>query len=258
MLAAGRSTRIEPLSRGCPKPLLEVGGRSLLEWNLRWLAASGVGPIWVNLHYRADRVRAAVEAMDLPGAVDIRFSHEDPILGTAGAWRELAAEWSDATSLVVYGDNVTRFDLGAFQAAHRAAAATGSAVAGAANATGPVLATVALFDPARHANTGIAGSRVRVDGTSRVAGFEEVRGGSGDAVGAALVNTGACLLEPAVAGGLDRGFADFGADVFPALARSGRLGAHVIEDGGFCLGLDTPTHFEAGRRLVETGAVELV
>jgi mannose-1-phosphate guanylyltransferase len=212
-----------------------VGGRSLLEWNLRWLTAAGMGPIWINLHYRPDEVRRAVESMDLPGE-EIRFSHEDPILGTAGAWRELAPEW-DETTLVVYGDNLTRFDLGAFSAAHRAAR---------------VLATVALFDPARHANTGIAGSRVVIGADRRVEGFEETRGG---AAGPSLVNTGACLLEPVLAERIAPGYADFGGDVFPALVRDRALAAHVIEDGGFCLGLDTPAHFELGREMVESGKV---
>jgi mannose-1-phosphate guanylyltransferase len=236
VLAAGRSTRIEAVSRGVPKPLLEVGGRSLLEWNLRWLVEAGVEPIWVNLHYRGEDVRAAVESMALPAGADMRFSVEDPILGTAGAWRKLVAEWDD-TSLVAYGDNLTRFDIGEFVSAHRRGAA---------------LATVALFDPSRHANTGIAGSRVLVSADGRVEGFEEVRGGL---AGGSLVSTGAVLLEPVVAERIPSAFADFGADVYPGLVREGELGAHVIETGGFCLGLDTPSHFEAGQRLVAEGLV---
>jgi NDP-sugar pyrophosphorylase family protein len=216
---------------------LEVGGRSLLEWNLRWLVAAGIGPIWVNLHYRAEEVRRAVEGLGWLGP-DIRFSHEDPILGTAGAWRALASEWDD-TSLVVYGDNMTRFDLRAFVAAHRRAAS---------------LATLALFDPVRHANTGIAGSRAIVGAGGRVEGFEEVRGGL---AGPSLVSTGACLLEPAVIQHVGPGFSDFGADVFPGLVLAGHLAAHLIEDDGFCLGLDTPEHFERGRDMVEGGRVRL-
>lgn len=213
-----------------------MGGRSLLEWNLRWLIGAGFGPIWVNLHYRAAEVRSAVEAMALPG--DVRFSDEDPILGTAGAWRKLAGEWS-ATSLVVYGDNLTRFGPEAFVGAHRAAGA---------------LATVALFDPSVHVNTGIAGSRVLVDEDGRVTGFAEARGGTARE---SLVSTGACLLEPAMAERIEPGFSDFGADVFPALASDGELAAHIIEPGGFCLGLDTPAHYEVGRQMVAAGTVGL-
>lgn len=219
--------------------MLEVGGRSLLEWNLRWITDAGFGPIWINIHYRAGEMRDAVAAMD-PGFGALRFSTEDTILGTAGAWRNLAGEWDD-TSLVIYGDNLTRFDLGAFVAAHRAQA-------------DEIVATVALFDPSRHANTGIAGSAVVVDPDRRITGFEEGRGGG---AGHALVSTGACLLEPEVAARMTGGFADFGADVFPMLVRDRRLAAYVIEDGAFCLGLDTPSHFEAGRNMVDSGLVRL-
>jgi NDP-sugar pyrophosphorylase family protein len=201
-----------------------------------------VDSVWVNLHYRAEEVRRAVEAMGL--AIPVCFSYEDPILGTAGAWRSLAGGWA-GTSLVVYGDNLTWFDLGRFRAAHHRAVAEGG---------GRVLATVALFDPGVHSHTGIAGSRVRVAEDGRVAGFEEVRGGE---AGRSLVSTGACLLEPAAAERVAAGFADFGADIFPNLVRDGALAAHVIEPDGFCLGLDTPAHFEAGVRLVESGAVAL-
>jgi NDP-sugar pyrophosphorylase family protein len=240
VLAAGRSTRLEGLGGGRPKPLLELGGRTLLEWNLRWVLASGFGPVWVNLHHRAGEVREAVASMEL-GGEPVRFSEEEPILGTAGAWRALAPEW-DETSLVVYGDNAMRFDLASFVASHRTATAAGA------------LATVALFDPARHAHTGMAGSRVLVGSDGRVTGFTEIRG---DRPGGALVNAGAYLLQPDLAQGVPPGFVDFGADVFPGLVRNGVLQAHVLEDGGFCLGLDTPEHYERGRTLIETGAVVL-
>jgi mannose-1-phosphate guanylyltransferase len=224
---------------GRPKPLLEVAGRTLLEWNLRWVLDAGFGPVWVNLHHRAAEVRATVEAMPL-GAGSILFSEEDPIQGTGGGWRALGEEWTE-TSLVVYGDNVMRFDLALFVAAHRAAVALGG------------VATLALFDPARHVHTGIAGSRVILAG-GVVTGFQEVRG---DRAGGALVNAGAYLLEPGLVDRVTPGFCDFGADVFPDLVGDRVLRGHVLEDGGFCLGLDTPEHYRVGRRLVETGVVAL-
>lgn len=235
VLAAGRSTRILPLAGDRPKPLLEVGGRSLLEWNLRWLAESGLDPIWINLHYRAAQVREA--AASFAGAT-IRFSYEDPILGTAGAWRKLVETW-EGTSLVVYGDNLMRFDLAGFLDTH---------------AAGGAMATVALYDPAVHAHTGIAGGQVVVDRSGRITSFEERRG---SAPSRKLVNAGAYLLEPALAERVGDGFRDFGRDVFPELVDSGVLFGHLIEEGAFCLGLDTPEHFEIGRRMVEGGDVAL-
>jgi hypothetical protein len=50
------------------------------------------------------------------------------------------------------------------------------------------------------------------------------------------------------------GIGAYVACIAPALAAQGRLRAHVMEEGGFCLGLDTPEHYEAGLGLVASGA----
>ncbi|HEX6938359.1 MAG TPA: nucleotidyltransferase family protein [Longimicrobiales bacterium] len=238
VLAAGKSSRIAPVSGGLPKPLLELHGKRLIEWNLEWLAAHGVRDAWVNLHHRAEDVRAALGDGSRYG-VSLRYVYEPAILGTAGAWRNVAAEWS-GTWLVVYGDNVTRFDLWAFLGAHRDRRA---------------VATVALFDPARHRNTGIAGGHVSLDPAGRVVAFRE---GEPPRPGRrAYVNAGVYLLEPEVLGGVADGFQDFGRDVFPRLVAGGRVFGHVMEESGFCLGLDTPESYAVARGLVEEGEVAL-
>jgi len=238
VLAAGKSTRIASIAAGAPKPLLEFGGKSLIEWNLEWLVSAGVTEVWINLHYRPEAIRAALGDGSRYG-VRIEYSYEPELLGTAGAWRRVASDW-ETTSLVVYGDNVLRFDLGEFLAAHRR--------------TGAV-ATVAVFDPARHCNTGIAGGHVVLDGAGRIAEFRE--GAPGRDGVPEYVNAGAYLLEPEVLAAIPAGFQDFGRDVFPRLLAGGGLYGHVIEDSGFCLGLDTPESFAEGRRLLEAGEVKL-
>ncbi len=234
VLAAGRSTRIANVAGGGPKPLLELGGRTLLEWNLAWLAASGVRLAWINLHHRPEAVRTAVGDGSRWG-LSVRYSHEEELLGTAGAWRRLGDQW-DATSLVVYGDNLMRFDLESFLSTH---VRSGTA------------ATAALFDPARHLNTGIAGSRVEI-ARDRVIGFTE-----GSSSGRGLVAAGAYLLEPGVATDVPDGFVDFGRDVCPALAERGELAAHVLEEGAFCLGVDTPAAYLRAKALLREGKVPL-
>ncbi|MEX0892393.1 MAG: sugar phosphate nucleotidyltransferase [Gemmatimonadota bacterium] len=232
VLAAGRGSRIAGVAGATPKPLLDVAGRSLLGWNLRWLAEWGVGSVWINLHHGAAAIRAALG--EETEGVRLRYSQEEEILGTAGGWRRLAEHWR-STSLVVYGDNFMRFDLTLLLAAHRAAARPG---------------TVALYDPDRHTCTGGSGGRVRVTGDA-VSAFHE---GGNDGHGA-HVNAGVYLLEPEVATEVPPGFADFGHDVLPGLAAAGRLTAHVLEDGAFCLGLDTPERFAAAQQLVASGRV---
>ena len=245
VLAAGRSTRIEPLSGGRPKPLLEIAGESLIGWNLRWLAMAGIRETWINLHYRAEEIRAALG--EERAGVRIRYSHEPELLGTAGAWKKLGEQWS-GTSLLVYGDNLMRFDLASLLAAHREFGA---------------LATVALFDPAVHANTGIAGGRAELAKDGRIVGFVEgpsgPQGEPGPASGQAqrFVNAGAYLLEPGVLDWLEPGFQDWGRDVFPRLLASGKLYGCPIQAGGFVLGLDTPERFAIAQRLIDTGEVTL-
>lgn len=156
VLAAGRSTRIAAVAEGRPKPLLDVAGRSLLEWNLRWLGSHGVGRVWINLYHEGDAIRAAIGSGVRLG-LDVRYSDERPaLLGTAGAWRRVRGEWR-STWLIVYGDNLMRFDLERLLCAHRETRAR---------------LTIALFDPARHVHTASGGGVARVE-DGRVTAFHE-------------------------------------------------------------------------------------
>lgn len=222
VLAAGRGTRLAPISGELPKPLVPVGGRPVLAWTLEWLASAGVSEVWLNLHHRGDVIRAAIGGGTGFG-LTVRYSPEPTLLGTAGGWRRVARLAERPRWLVVYGDNVMRFDLGALVRAHAVA--------------GPeTVATVALFDPARHANTGMAGGRAQLGADGRVLGF--VEGAPAEAGGP--VNAGAYVLEASVVEEVPPDPADFGRDVLPRLAAAGRLRGHMLEAGAFCLGLDTP------------------
>jgi NDP-sugar pyrophosphorylase family protein len=236
VLAAGHGTRIRDVAGDLPKPLLPVQGRPVLDYTLRWLAASGVADVWINLHYHGERIRQHVGTGERFG-LRVRYSEEDPVLGTAGALGKLRREWTE-TFLVVYGDNLVRFTLTRLLDGHRA---LGS------------VATIALFDPRHHPNTGIAGGHVLLGDDGRVRRF--VEGPARDP--GALVNAGVYALEPAVARFIpDDAFCDFGRDVFPRLLADGvAVGGHVID--GYCLGLDAPEPLARGLELVRRGAVEL-
>jgi mannose-1-phosphate guanylyltransferase len=235
VLAAGMGTRIA--GAGVPKPLLRFEGRPLIEWNLVWLAASGVRNVWVNLHHRGAEIRAALGDGARFG-VRLHYAHEPHILGTAGGWRAVR-ESLGARAFVIYGDNVMRFRLDALAAAH---------------ADGGAACTVALYDAARHANTGIAGGHAELAEGGRILAFRE---GAPQSDAAWLVNAGAYVVESRAAAWVDDGFSDFGRDVFPRLADADELRGHTIEAGGFCLGLDTPDCFARAERMAAAGEVAL-
>ena len=58
ILAAGRGERMRPLTDHTPKPLLDVGGRPLIEWHLAALAAAGIGEVVINLGWLGEKLRA--------------------------------------------------------------------------------------------------------------------------------------------------------------------------------------------------------
>ena len=219
VLAAGRSTRIAGELEGRSKLLVRIGDETVLEHNLRWVREAGVTDVWINLHYRPEDIRAAIGDGSRLG-LRVRYSEEPELLGTAGAFRKLRACWTGPV-LLVYGDNVSRFDLDALMQRHLESDA---------------LATIALFDARVHGNSGIAGGRVLVE-DGAVAAFVE-----GQHLDSSLVNAGVYVLQPAVVEYIPtEGAPDFGRDVFAALlARGSRIAAHVIEPSGYCFGIDTP------------------
>jgi N-acetyl-alpha-D-muramate 1-phosphate uridylyltransferase len=60
ILAAGRGERMRPLTDRCPKPLLEVRGKRLIEWHLEALAAAGVRRVVINTAWLEAQFPAAL------------------------------------------------------------------------------------------------------------------------------------------------------------------------------------------------------
>lgn len=237
LLAAGLGSRIRTVVGDLPKPLAPIAGAPILAHNLRWLARSGVSEVWINTHYQSQLIAKTVGDGSEFG-LTAQLVYEAELLGTAGALANISEVVEDGM-LVVYGDNLLRFDIAALHQAH---AVSGAEV------------TLALFDQDRHRHTGIAGGRVLLDDGGRITGFTEGADG-----GSSLVNAGVYVVSASLLDLIPRGrLVDFGREVFPAMLAAGRrLQGHVIEADGFCLGLDTPESFAAGQALIGSGALAL-
>lgn len=109
ILAAGQGTRLRPLTNEVPKPMLRVGGRPLVGYLVELLRSHGVEEIAVNLHHKPDVIRRYLgdgSRLD----VRITYSHEEQLLGSAGALKKL--EWFFTEPFfVLYGDVLTDVDL---------------------------------------------------------------------------------------------------------------------------------------------------
>jgi mannose-1-phosphate guanylyltransferase len=220
LLAAGKGTRLRPLTDRIPKCLVEIGGRPMLGLWLDALARAGVEDVLVNTHHLADQVRAYVVTR---GAQPPRVTlfHEPELLGSAGTVAANRAWIGPGDFLVVYADNLTRFDPRRLIEAHRRRGA---------------LFTLGLFRAAQPRECGIA----ELDAEDRVVRFEEKPAHPRSE----WANAGIYMVNPAVLDELPAKVpCDFGYDLLPRLA--GRMHGFRIDEPLHDIG--TPERLEAAR-----------
>lgn len=87
LLAAGLSTRLGPLGKALPKPLLPVCDTPILRYGIAMLRGHGVRDVVINLHHHGDLIRKELGDGSALG-VRIQYSEEDPVLGTAGGLKK--------------------------------------------------------------------------------------------------------------------------------------------------------------------------
>jgi N-acetyl-alpha-D-muramate 1-phosphate uridylyltransferase len=109
ILAAGRGERLRPLTDSVPKPLFEVGGRALIDWQVERLARAGFTDIVVNHSHLGAMIEEALGDGSRFGA-RIRYSPESPALETAGGIAKALDLLADEPFAAVSSDIHTDFD----------------------------------------------------------------------------------------------------------------------------------------------------
>ena len=107
--AAGFGERLRPATNHLPKPLLPILGTPIIEGILNKLTAVCDGKIGINLHWKADLLRAWAAAA--PWQDRIVFFPEDPILGTGGALKNAASLLSRRPFIVHNSDILLEIDF---------------------------------------------------------------------------------------------------------------------------------------------------
>ncbi|HVF48451.1 MAG TPA: NDP-sugar synthase [Pyrinomonadaceae bacterium] len=118
ILAAGKSTRLWPLTIDRAKPAIPFMGRPLVGYVAEYLARHGCTEVLVNLHHRPESVRGALGDGSAFG-VRLRYVEEPEILGTSGALDNARALLEDETFVVVNGKIATDINLDAALETHR-------------------------------------------------------------------------------------------------------------------------------------------
>lgn len=117
IMAGGLGTRLRPLTQDCPKPLLPVGDRPLLETIIRNAAAHGLHRFYLCINYKGEMIQERFGDGSALG-VDITYLRERERLGTAGALSLLPPQ--ERPVVVMNGDVLTNVNLGALLDHHEA------------------------------------------------------------------------------------------------------------------------------------------
>lgn len=118
LMAGGKGERLRPLTEHTPKPLLQIEGKAIIDYNVEALAACGIDDITVTTRYLADLIERHFEKP--VGGVAVKCVCEDTPCGTIGAvaLTDVAAD-PDGCTLVMNSDLLTTISFEDFYLHHR-------------------------------------------------------------------------------------------------------------------------------------------
>lgn len=203
ILAAGVGSRLDPLTRKVPKPMVPVVNQPVMEHIVRLLVEHGFNDIYCNTHYLADQIEYYFQDGAEFGA-NMKFNREQELSGTAGGVKRVAEHTGffegSGTFLVIGGDDLTKVNLTEMLEFHRKKGA---------------LATIALTTVSDPSQFGV----VVLKRGGKIAQFVEKP--KPDEAPSNLVNTGVYLFEPEILDLIPSGeFYDFGKQLFPLLLQN--------------------------------------
>lgn len=229
IMAGGEGSRLRPLTCDCPKPMMRLMDRPVMQYALELLRAHGIKQIAATLGYLPD---AIIDYFGDGSAFDVSVHYyvEEMPLGTAGGVKR-AQDFLDETFIVLSGDGITDLNIAAALDFHRR---KGS------------LATLVLRREVNPLEYGV----VTTDSDGKIRAFYE-KPARCDAV-SDTVNTGIYIFEPQALSFIPDDCAyDFGHDLFPALVQAGEPVYGYVTDDYWCDIGDVRAYLSAHRAAME-------
>jgi len=119
LMAGGFGTRLRPLTNNCPKPMLKVGDKPILEQILLNFVEAGFHRFYISTHYMPEVIRDHFGNGEKWG-ISIQYVHEEEPLGTGGALGLLPHDEIDQPLFMMNGDLLTSLNLHSFLEFHQA------------------------------------------------------------------------------------------------------------------------------------------
>lgn len=117
LFAAGRGTRLAPLTKLHPKCLVTAGGKSLLEHNILKLQGAGVDTLVINTHHFSEQVKTFLRYKDF--GLTIHISEESELLGQGGGLLYASKYFQDEKAFFVCNSDIySELDLSVLLSAH--------------------------------------------------------------------------------------------------------------------------------------------
>ncbi len=236
ILAGGLSTRLYPLTKLVPKPLVPVAGVPNAAHLLHYLKAYGFDEIAINTHYLADAIVATLGDGSHFG-VKLHYSYEPQLLGSAGGVKKIEDFFDDEPFLVIGCDEVTDMRLDRLFDFHRDRNA---------------IATIGLVECSDVDQYGV----VLLDDRGKIVGFQE-KPAKGTEL-SKLANTGVYAFSPSIFDHIPADeFFDFGNQVFPALQSAGERFYGFEARGAYWADIGTPGEYRRASYDVVRGIMRI-
>jgi mannose-1-phosphate guanylyltransferase len=199
ILAGGVGTRMQPITFEVPKPLLPVHDKTLLEHLFDLFKMYGIKNIIISIGYKGDKIRETIGNGRKFG-VNVTYIEEAKPMGTAGPLK-LARHMLTESFICCNADELKELDLMDMFLAHKESKAAAT------------IALATVDDPSAYGVAKLQGTKI----------LEFVEKPKKEDAPSKLINSGLYILEPEVIDEIPDGFAMLEKDVFPKLAKEGRL-----------------------------------
>ena len=212
LLVGGKGTRLRPLTYKTPKALLEVNGKTVIEHIFDLLKKFEIRDIILCVGYLKEKIKEYLGDGSKFG-VNITYVEEEEPLGTAGPLK-LAKKYLDSSFIASNGDELKNINIARMFRLHKRKNA---------------LATVALTtvkDPSEYGVAKLDGSRI----------LEFIEKPKPENAPSNLINAGFYILNPKIIDMIPDGFSMIETDVFPQLAKKGRLRGFPFQGQWFDIG----------------------
>lgn len=231
ILAGGKGTRLKPITREIPKPLVPLQGKPVLEYSLDLFKKFGIKDILISIGFKGEKIKEYFGDGKRFG-VNIRYIEEDEPLGTAGPLK-LAKKFLKGSFIMCNADELKDIDLMDMFMAHKENNAMGT------------IALTSVEDTSKYGVAKLAGSKI----------LDFVEKPSKENAPSNFINSGLYILEPEVIDYVPEGFAMVEKDVFPKLAKEGKLFGYPFS--GYWKPIGNFEQYEEAQNDLENGKFKL-